>query len=58
MDKISDFLSSSEYPVILGLNETWLDSSVADGAVMADRFKLYQRDRKHGRGGGILVQVH
>ena len=34
-----------------------LDSSMTDGAVMVDHFKLYRRDRKHRRGGNILVHV-
>jgi hypothetical protein len=57
LDEISDFLSGSECSVILGISETWLDGSVPDAVVMVEHFKLYRKDRTHGRGGGILVHV-
>ena len=51
LDEISDFLSRSECSVILGISETWLDSSVTDAAVTVENFKLYRKDRRYGRGG-------
>lgn len=56
-DEISDFLSHSASPTILGLSETWLDSSIPDVSVSVDNYQLFRRDRPKGRGGGVLVLV-
>ena len=42
--------------MILGLSETWLDSSVGDNEVSIDGFGLHRNDRNRN-GGGVLVYV-
>ena len=49
-------LSKSKRPIVLGISESWLDSSTADGALAIPSFTIHRRDR-HNRGGGILVYV-
>ena len=56
MDEIGTALTNSKRPVILGVSETWLDSSVLDGKANVPSYTLFRRDRD-GRGGGVLVYV-
>lgn len=56
LDEIRTTLAEVKRPVILGVSETWLDSSVSDGEVAIQPFTLYRRDRGN-RGGGVLVYV-
>ena len=56
MDKFRLLLSEATRPAIVGVSETWLNSSVQDSEVSISSFELYRRDRrKHG--GGVLVYV-
>ena len=54
MDEVRDILSNAMHPVILGISESWLDSSVADDEIDIPSYVLYRRNRG-SRGGGILV---
>ncbi len=42
--------------VVLGLSETWLDSSISDSEVAIPGYKLFRSDRNR-RGGGVMVYV-
>ena len=55
-DEVNDFLLNVKRPVILGISESWLDSSVPDGLVAVKGYTHYRRDRGT-RGGGVLVFV-
>ena len=55
-DEVREFLSSLTRPVILGINETWLHSSVMLGEIAIPGYVVYRRDR-NSRGGGVLVYV-
>ena len=57
-DEITDFLTNINTPLILGLSETWLDSSVSDANITPIEYKAYRKDRPNKRGGGIVVYVH
>ena len=55
-DELKLTLTNAQRPVILGLSETWLDSSVMDAEVSVPCYAMYRRDRG-SRGGGVLVYV-
>ena len=55
-DELKLTLTNAQRPVILGLSETWLDSSVMDAEVSVPCYAMYRRDRG-SRGGGVLVCV-
>ena len=55
-DELKLTLTNAQHPVILGLSETWLDSSVTDAEVSVPCYAMYRRDRE-SRGGGVLVYV-
>ena len=56
MDELRSALSETRRPVILGVCETWLNSSVPNGEVDIPSYDLYRHD--HGsKGGGILMYV-
>ena len=42
---------------MLGLAETWLDDTVADGELAIPHFKLFRRDRDR-HGGGVAFYCH
>lgn len=44
-------------PDIVIATETWLDSSIKTNELELDHYSVYRRDRKTGRGGGILIAV-
>lgn len=56
IEEVKTFLLSLKRPVILGISETWLNSSVQDGEIELSGFDLFRRDRGT-RGGRILVFV-
>ena len=56
MDELRSALSETRRPVILGVCETWLNSSVPDGEVAIPSYDLYRHDRG-SKGGGILMYV-
>ena len=56
LDELKLTLTNAQRPVILGLSETWLDSSVTDAEVSVACYATYRRDRG-SRGGGVLVYV-
>lgn len=55
-DELKLTLTNAQRPVILGLSETWLDSSVMDAEVSVPCYAMCRRDRG-SRGGGVLVYV-
>ena len=56
MDEVRAVLMEARRPVILGISETWLDSSISDGEIKIQGYNHYRRDRGN-RGGGVLVYV-
>lgn len=56
-EEIATFLSTAASPLILGISETWLDSSVHDDLVSFSTHVTYRNDRKDGRGGGVIVYI-
>jgi len=42
--------------VIIG-TESWLTPSILSTEVFPERYKVYRRDRKRGRGGGVFILV-
>ena len=57
IDEVKSSLSKSVRPIILGINESWLDSTVSDQEVSMQNYNTFRRDRRSGRGGGILVFI-
>ena len=54
-DEFHELLANlSNTGLVMGLSETWLDSSVTDGQLDIAGFRLYRKDRD-GRGGGVMV---
>lgn len=54
-DLFSDVVTAEDYDV-MGLSETWLDTSVANTAVHIPNYKLVRKDRV-GRGGGVAFYL-
>ena len=42
--------------VIIG-TETWLTSDIKDSELLTHHYKIYRKDRKKGRGGGVLIGI-
>ena len=55
-DEFQAYLERRNEAHIVGLSETWLDSTVSDGEIGVLGFKIYRRDRIK-RGGGVMVYV-
>ena len=45
MDEVKAVLMKARRPVILGMSETWLDSSISDEANKIQGYNHYRRDR-------------
>ncbi|XP_072014972.1 uncharacterized protein [Amphiura filiformis] len=45
-------------PKIIGVTESWCDSSVLDGEVNLDSYTLFRKDKVSAGGGGVLMYVH
>lgn len=43
---------------LLGVAETWLDSSIADGEVTIPHYQLHRKDRSGQQGGGVAFYCH
>lgn len=43
---------------IMCLAETWLSDNIADGELHIPHFRLFRKDRGHGRGGGVAIYCH
>ena len=43
---------------VLGITETWLNTTYSDSYVAIDGYILERRDRSTGRGGGVAVYLH
>jgi exonuclease III len=43
---------------VLGIIETWLNTTYSDSSVAIDSYNLERRDRSTGRGGGVAVYLH
>ena len=56
MDELRSVLQCAKRPVVFGISETWLNSSVLDNEVVIPTYDLYRRDR-NSNGGGVLVYV-
>ena len=42
--------------IIIG-TETWLTSDIKDSEILTHQYKIYRKDRKSGRGGGVLIAI-
>ena len=51
-------LVSQYNPYIIGITETWLDSSIKDSEIRLDNYNIFRNDRVGSRGGGVLFYVH
>ena len=56
VDDVRDFLLNVRRPMILGVSESWLDSTIPDGVVDVEGYNMSRRDRGT-RGGGVVVYV-
>jgi len=43
---------------VLGITETWLNTTYSDSYEPIDGYNPEQRDRSTGRGGGVTVYLH
>ena len=43
---------------VLGITETWLNTTYSDSSVAIDGYNLERTDRSTGRGGGVAVYLH
>ena len=60
LNKFSELNSLiDEYKLyVIGITETWCDSSILDSELYLNQFNLFHKDRSHSKGGGILLYVH
>ena len=52
-DEPFGFLLSSS--IIVGMSETWRNGSIPDALFSVDQYRLFRRDRQHGRGGEVAT---
>ena len=55
---ILQLLVSQYNPYIIGITETWLDSSIKDSEIHLDNYNIFRNDRADSRGGGVLLYAH
>jgi hypothetical protein len=60
MAKFNDFSMeiANSKPNIIALTETWLNSDVSNNMIGLNNYKLFRKDRIHGRGGGVCIYVN
>ena len=56
MDELRAVLNDTKRPVILGVSETWLNSTVLDAEISISKYNTYRKDRD-GRGVDVMVYV-
>ena len=56
MDEIRSFLMDVKRPIVLGISETWLNSSVCDCEIEVHGYTMYRRDRGE-RGASLCARV-
>ena len=42
---------------IIGITESWCNEKIVDAEIHLSGYNLYRTDRKHGKGGGVLLYV-
>lgn len=59
MDEIRSFLTDVKRPIVLGISETWLNSSVCDCEIEVHGYTMYRRDqgREGWRGASLGASV-
>ena len=45
-------------PLIIGIAESWCNSSIGDAELCLDGYNLFRNDRLSGVGGGVVLYVH
>ena len=55
-DDLQVFLEKRNVAHVIGLSESWLDSSVSDGEMQVSGFSLHRKDRNR-RGGGVSLMM-
>jgi len=50
-------LVSQYNPHIIGITETWLDSSIKDSEIHLDNYTIFRNDRSVSCGGGVLLYI-
>lgn len=57
MEKINELrLITRQYHVI-GVTEIWASSNISDAELHIDGFTMFRQDRKHCKGGGVVLYV-
>ncbi len=54
MDEFRDLVWKAKEKLMFGVSETWLNSTVEDGEICIDGYKVFRRDRMNQRGGVLL----
>ena len=59
-NKVAEFqqLIHQHKPVIIGVTESWCDSTISDIEISLAGYSLFRKDRPVGMGGGVLLYFH
>ena len=50
-------LINQHKPAVIGITESWCDSTISDAEISLNGYSLYRKDRLVGTGGGVLLYV-
>jgi len=56
MDELRHRTDSAKFDVV-GITETWADSSVTDAELSLEGFDMFRVDREGSKGGGVLLYI-
>ena len=56
LEELKFYLTNKKIQVF-SVNETWLDSSIADNEIAIPGFNIFRRDRPKGSHGGVALYV-
>ena len=57
--KLHSLLKDHEYPMVILIQETWLNDDVFDAELRLPEYAIYRQDRLGGKnGGGVAICVH
>ena len=54
LDEIKASIIEMFHPIILCLNETWLDENICDADIELQNYRVFRKDRNR-HGGGVLI---
>ena len=57
MTELRDRMQNKAYDII-EITETWTNESVNNAELNIEEYRVYRKDRKEGRGGGLILYIN